>query len=367
MTDTAAPGLFTPLRIGPYEIANRLLLAPLARARSDENRAPTPIVETYYAQRATAGLLISEATHVSPISVSRPGTSALHTDEQQAAWTRVVSAVHDAGGRLFVQLYHVGRKAHASRLPGGQAPVAPSAVAAAGEIQTESGLQPFSTPRALETDEIPGIVEDFRNAARRALAAGFDGVEIHGANGFLIEQFLRDGSNRRTDAYGGPVENRVRFALAVVDAVVSVFGADRVGIRLSPHFRSDGIADSDPAALYSHLVEQLGTRGLAYLHLIESTDRDTEWGPAGDGPFLADRLRALFKGPLVLAGNYDRDTAEAAVKDGRADAVAFGRLFIANPDLPERFRRNTGLNPPRPETFFTGGSTGYIDYPALAV
>jgi N-ethylmaleimide reductase len=360
-----ASALFSPLTIGPYTITNRIVMAPLARARSDEDRAPTPIVATYYAQRASAGLIVSEATHVSPYSISRHGTSAQHSEAQSAAWSRVAAAVHEVSGLIFQQLYHVGRKSLASAIPGGAQPVAPSAIAANGELAAANGPQPFSTPRALERAEIAGIVTDFRRAAGYALKARFDGIEIHAANGFLIDQFLRDGSNQRRDDYGGSVENRARFLLEVFDAVSEVYGPSRVGVRLSPHFQSDGSSDSNPAALFGFVASSLNARGAAYIHLIEGTTAGGEHAPgAGDG-FLAPLFRRTFGGPLILAGDYDRKSAEETLRSGRADAIAFGRLFIANPDLPARFRLDAPLNEPDPGAYYGGNEKGYTDYPTL--
>ncbi|ACO78381.1 NADH:flavin oxidoreductase/NADH oxidase [Azotobacter vinelandii CA] len=353
--------IFQSGQIGNLALANRIVMAPLGRARSDvQSRVPLPRVATYYSQRAGAGLIVSEATHVSPNSVSRPGGSAIHTAEQVEGWKAVTAAVHAAGGRIFQQLFHLGRKAHQGRLPGNALPVAPSAIAAQGEVETPQGPQPFPVPRALERAEIPALVEEFRQAARNSLLAGFDGVEIHAANGYLIDQFLRDGSNRRQDDYGGSVANRARLLLEIVDAVIGVFGPGRVGVRISPHFEVDGIGDSDPAALYTHVAEQLQARGIAYLHLIEPDSVE----PARR---LAPRLRQLFRGAFILAGEFDRARAIRALAEGRADFVAFGRLFIANPDLVERLRREAPLNPPDEATFYSGEEHGYIDYPFLAV
>ncbi|MGM4923073.1 alkene reductase [Tardiphaga sp. 804_B3_N1_9] len=372
--------LFQPFKLGPFEIKNRIILAPLVRARSDEQRAPTDIVPIYYAQRASAGFLVTEGTHVSPYSVTRPFSSANYTNTQTAAWAKVVDAVHEQGGVIFQQLYHVGRKAIAEAMPNGVAPVAPSAIAAVGGVVTEAGLQSFSMPRSLELHEIPAIVEEFREAAKRAFAAGFDGIEILGANGFLIDQFLRDSTNLRGDAYGGPIANRARFLLEVVDSVSEIFGADRIGVRLSPHFRADHISDSDPVGTFTYVAAKLNERGIGYIHLLEGTERQTgpsvplhirlldlkaASGPAGEDEFIAPHLRRVFDGPIILNGSYTRESAERVIEDGIADAVAFGRLFIANPDLPERFRLNAALNPVDVSTFYTGGPRGYIDYPTL--
>jgi N-ethylmaleimide reductase len=335
-------------------------MAPLARARSKEpEREPIERVVAYYRQRASAGLIISESAHVSPFSVSRPGGSGMHTAGQAEAWRPVTAAVHEAGGRIFQQLFHLGRKAHPSRLPGGVLPVAPSAVASNGFVPTPTGQEPFPVPRALETEEAQRVVEEFRQAVAHARAAGFDGVEIHAANGFLIDQFLRDGANLRTDRYGGSIENRARFLLEIVDAAIAIFGAGRLGVRVSPHFVQDGIDDSHPAALYAYLAQELNQRRVAYLHVIESDDV-----PVANR--LAGRLRALFSGVLVLAEDFTRERAADALKTGRADAIAFGRLFIANPDLPARFALDKPLyNKPDPGAFYIGGEQGYIDYPFL--
>jgi N-ethylmaleimide reductase len=352
--------LFSPGRIGTLDLPNRIIMAPLGRARNSEpGREPLSRSALYYAQRASAGLLISEATHVSEDSVSRPGTGAIHSLAQAASWRKVTDAVHEAGGRIFQQLFHLGRKADPARLPGGALPVAPSTIAALGTLATPTGTKPFPVPRALETAELPGLVAQFRNAIVNAHAAGFDGVELHAANGFLIDQFLRDGANQRTDEYGGSVENRARFLLEIIDQAIAVFGAGGVGVRLSPHATQDGLTDTDPAALYAHVAEALQQRGIAYLHLIEPD-------AIPDDAKLAQALRSIFTGPFILAGEFTRESAIAAIAAGRADFVAFGRLYIANPDLVERFRQDAPLNVPNEATFYSGGDEGYIDYPTLA-
>jgi len=352
-------GLFQTGRLGRIETPNRIVMAPLGRARNaDPSREPQARSAIYYAQRATAGLIISEATHVSPFSVSRPGTGAIHSAGQTSAWARVTEAVHAAGGRIFQQVFHLGRKADPERLPGGRLPVAPSPIAAAGTFATASGPRPFPVPRALETAEISDLVDQFRHAIANARRAGFDGVELHAANGFLIDQFLRDGANRRSDRYGGSVEKRARFLLEIVDQASAIFGAEGVGVRISPHARQDGTDESDPQALYGHVAEELDRRGIAYLHLIEP---DSVAETERVGPLLRER----FAGPLILAGEFTRDSAAAAIEAGRADFIAFGRLFIANPDLVARFRLGAALNTPDVATFYSGGDTGYIDYPTL--
>jgi N-ethylmaleimide reductase len=352
--------LFRSGRLGDFELPNRLIMAPLARARSLEpNREPPERVVTYYRQRATAGLIISEAGHVAADSVSRPGGSGMHTDGHMLAWRKVTDAVHEAGGRIFQQLFHLGRKAHPTRLPDNAIPVAPSPVAARGEVPTANGPQRWPMPRELSSVEISTLVATFRNAINLSKAANFDGVEVHAANGFLIDQFLRDATNRRSDQYGGTIVNRSRFLLEVVDAAIEIFGSGRVGVRVSPHFVQDGIDDSDRTTLFGYVADQLSAREIAYVHLIES---DT----VPQSQRLAPIIRQRFRGPLILAEGYTRESATKAITEGRADFVAFGALFIANPDLVERFRRGAALNPPDTSTFFNGGEQGYIDYPFLA-
>ncbi len=352
--------LLEPLRVGSLVLPNRVVMAPLGRARAEPvSREPTASVVTYYVQRATAGLIVSEATHVSPESVSRPGTSAIHSPSQVVAWRRVTDAVHGAGGRIFQQLFHLGRKADPARVPSGRLPGAPSAIAALGEFSTAHGPRPFPVPRPLELAEIPGIVAEFAFAAENAQRAGFDGVEIHGANGFLIDQFLRDSANQRTDGYGGPIAQRARLLLEVVDAVSAVFGPGRVGVRISPHATSDGTRDSAPQALYEHVARELSRRQLAYLHLIEPVGT-----PANEQ--LAASVRRAFRGSLILCGGFERASAQVALAENRADLIAFGVGFIANPDLVARLRLDAPWNPPDPATFYNGGDRGYIDYPFLA-
>jgi N-ethylmaleimide reductase len=351
--------LFEPLRVGTLTLPNRVVMAPLGRARADAiNRQPTASVARYYAQRASAGLIISEATHVSPNSVSRPGSPAIHDDAQVAAWWRVTEAVHAAGGRIFQQLFHLGRKQDPELLPGKQLPPAPSALAAKGEFNSAGGPRPFPVPRAVAEQEIPELVAEFRRAARNSKRAGFNGVEVHGANGFLIDQFLRDGANLRNDGYGGSIANRARFLLEVVDAVSDEFGPGRVGVRLSPHSVSDGTSDSTPFETFRYVAEQLRLRNVAYVHLIEPvTTREPKQ--------LAAALHEAFRGPLIVCGGFEQASAEQAVQSGRAQLVAFGSGFIANPDLVERLRRSAPWNTPDPSTFYGGGDRGYVDYPFL--
>lgn len=338
-----------------------MIMAPMTRARSGPDRAPTPMVAQYYEQRAGAGMQITEATSVSRFSVSRPGASAMYTDAHQAGWRRVAARVHARGGVLYQQLYHLGRKADPSRMPEGAVPVSSSAIQCPGHIQGNYGKITFAVPRPLETGEIPGIVEEFRQAALRCKAAGVDGVEVHGANGYLLDQFLRNFVNQRTDRYGGGVENRARFLLEVVDAVTGVFGADRVGVRVSPHYVADGCGDSDPAALYTYVAHALSARHVSYLHLIEGANK----GPTDPTALLAPLLRREFKGTFMLGGGYDQASGEAVLQAGGADFIAYGILFICNPDLVERFSRNGPFNEQHPDSYYNGDARGYIDYPTL--
>ena len=352
--------LLSPVKLGPYDLPNRIVMAPMTRNRAEEGNRPGPMNVTYYAQRASAGLIVTEATQVSPQGVGYPNTPGIHTPEQIAGWRLVTDAVHARGGRIFLQLWHVGRISHPSLQPGGALPVAPAAIQPAGTAYTYEGPKTFVTPRALATEEIPGVVAQFRTGAENALQAGFDGVEIHAANGYLIDQFLRDGTNRRTDRYGGSVENRARFLFEVVEAVTEVWGPGRVGVRLSPLGAFNDMRDSDPAALFGYVAERLSDYPLAYLHMIE-IDEDDWRRPEFD----FGRLRRRYRGLYIANGGYDRERASRAIQDGEADLIAFGRLFLANPDLPERFRQNAPLNTPDPSTFYGGGERGYIDYPAL--
>lgn len=362
--------LFTPLQIGPMSLSHRVVMAPLTRMRASvPGNAPTPLNAEYYSQRASkGGLIIAEASPVSPTAHYGPRTPGIYTDEQIAGWRRVVEAVHAKGGRIVLQLWHVGRISHSSLQPGGGLPVAPSAVAAAGDVMTSAGTRaPLETPRALETHEIPGIVADYRHAARSAIAAGFDGVEIHGANGYLLEQFLQTRSNRRTDAYGGSMENRARLMLEVADAVAAAAGGDRTGIRLSPYGRANDSGEADPMPLYTYVVRELGKRGLAYLHLIEPRASGAGQGEVDhkDVPSAAVLFRPMWKSTLITAGNFNAASAEEMVAAGHADAIAFGRYFISNPDLPERIRRGAAFTPYNRPTFYGGDAKGYTDYPAV--
>jgi N-ethylmaleimide reductase len=355
--------LFSPVRIGPYELPHRIVMAPLTRRRASLERVPGPLNATYYRQRSSGGLIISEATVVSQQGAGIVHTPGIYTEAQVTGWRLVTEAVHQASSRIFLQLWHVGRQSHPLLQPEGALPVAPSAIAAQGSAVSVTGPVPFATPRALELDEIPGIVEQFRIGARNALAAGFDGVEIHGANGYLLDQFLLDGSNKRQDRYGGPVENRARLLLEVTEAVAAVWGADRVGVRLSPSGTFGSMSDSDPAATYGYAARRLDGYGLAYLHLIEP--RISGNVQVADVPPVAcSMLRALFRGPIIAAGGFDAPSAEATLRKGDADLVAFGRMFISNPDLPARIRNGWPLTPYDRKSFYAQDPRGYTDYPA---
>lgn len=354
--------LFTPTQLGRYELPNRIVMAPLTRNRAGAGNVPLDMHVTYYTQRATAGLIITEATQVAPLGVGYPNTPGIHSQAQVDAWRKVTDAVHDQGGKIFLQLWHVGRVSHPS-FHNGELPVAPSAIAPVGEAMTYEGMQPFVTPRALEIEAIPGIIEEFRQGAKNALAAGFDGVEVHGANGYLLDQFLRDGSNHRSDIYGGSIANRARLLLEVTQAVVDVWGADRVGVRLSPSNTFNDMHDSNPRATFSYAIQALNDFELAYLHLLDPSEADLRHGGT---PIPTREFRPLYQGTLMVNWDYDKDKGNAAIAAGDADLVSYGKLFIANPDLPKRFRLNAPLNEPDPTTFYGGDERGYTDYPALA-
>ncbi|AJK49025.1 alkene reductase [Burkholderia plantarii] len=348
------PTLFDPLVIGDLTLRNRVVMAPLTRARANEARVPNALMAHYYAERATAGLILTEATAVTPQGVGYANTPGIWSDEQVEGWKLVTKAVHDAGGRIFMQLWHVGRISDPVFL-NGDLPVAPSAIAAGGHVSLLRPERPFVTPRALELDEIPGIIAAYRKGAENAKLAGFDGVEIHGANGYLPDQFLQDGTNHRTDAYGGSIENRARFLLEATDAAIEVWGAQRVGVHLSPRGTAHTISDSDPAATFGYVARELGRRKVAFLCVREPLSDDR----------LAPRLKAEFGGPVIANDGFTLDTGKAVVAAGEADAVAWGKLFIANPDLPRRFELDATLNAPVPSTFYADGATGYTDYPSL--
>ncbi|MCH9826224.1 MAG: alkene reductase [Gammaproteobacteria bacterium] len=358
---TAPSPLFDPISVGALRLANRIAMAPLTRNRAADGNVPTNLHATYYAQRASAGLIISEATQISPLGQGYLRTPGIHSPEQVAGWHKVTDAVHAAGGCMVLQLWHVGRVSHLSLLPEGEVPVAPSAIRADTKTFIESGFADVSEPRALRLDEIPAIVEDYRRAARNAMDAGFDGVEIHGANGYLIDQFLKDSSNRREDEYGGSIENRTRFLYEVAQAVTDEIGGDRTGLRLSPVSPANDAYDSDPQALFGRAVERLAPFGLAYIHVIEGATQ----GPRDLKGFDFLALRQSFAGAWIANNGYDGAMAGAAIESGATDLVAFGRAFIANPDLPRRLREGAPLNEPNRDTFYGGGAEGYTDYPTL--
>lgn len=362
MTATDSP-LFQPLKMGALTLPNRVVMAPLTRNRAGPDNVPQALNVEYYRQRASAGLIISEATQICPEGVGYPSTPGIHSKAQVAGWKTVTDAVHAAGGRIVLQLWHVGRISHPSLQPDGQLPVAPSAIKPAGKALTYDGPQDFVTPRALEAHEIPGIIEQYRRAAENAKRAGFDGVEVHNANGYLLDQFLRDGSNHRSDEWGGSLENRMRLPTAVLEAVISVWGADRVGIRLSPSGTFNDMHDSDPDATFGTFIDRLSGYGLAYLHLMDPSDSDLRHGGS---PLPAKHFRSRFSGALMVNAEYDGHKADAALRNGEADLVSFGRLFIANPDLPERLAQDAPLNTPDVDTFYGGDARGYTDYPALS-
>ncbi len=348
------PTLLDPVKIGAWHLPNRIVMAPLTRCRASDGRVPNALMAEYYRQRASAGLILSEATAVSPNGVGYPDTPGIWSASQVEGWKFVTEAVHAAGGRILLQLWHVGRISDPSYLEG-RLPIAPSAIAAAGHVSLVRPEKPFVTPRALELDEIAGVVEEFRTGAANAQAAGFDGVEIHAANGYLIDQFLQTSTNHRTDAYGGSVENRAKFLLEIAGAAVSVWGADRVGVHLAPRGDAHDMGDDNPAGTFGYAATELGRRGLAFLCAREA-----------DGPDrLSPDLKRAFGGAFIANESFTRKSGEAAVAAGNADAVAYGKAFIANPDLPARFALGAPLNEPDPSTFYGQGPRGYTDYPAL--
>ncbi|MFL9960656.1 alkene reductase [Paraburkholderia sediminicola] len=348
------PTLFDPLQIGDITLSNRIIMAPLTRQRAEEIRVPNALMARYYAERATAGLIISEATSVTPQGVGYAETPGIWSQEQVEGWKLVTSAVHGAGGKIFLQLWHVGRISDPLFL-NGELPVAPSAIAAKGYVSLVRPERPYVTPRALELEEIAGVVEAFRKGAENAKAAGFDGVEVHGANGYLLDQFLQDSTNKRTDAYGGPVENRARLLLEITDACIDVWGAHRVGVHLAPRRDSHAMGDSDPAGTFGYVARELGNRKIAFIAARESLGDDR----------LGPQLKKAFGGPYIANEKFTKETAQQVLDAGEADAVAWGQLFIANPDLVRRFATNAPLNKPEPATYYARGETGYVDYPTL--
>lgn len=348
--------LFSEVQVGRYTLSNRMVMAPMTRSRADDAGVPKDLVATYYAQRASAGLIISEGVFPVALGKGYVRTPGIETAEQVAAWKKVAEAVHARGGRIFMQLMHCGRVSHPSLLADGAQPQAPSAIKAAGQTYTATGLQDFVTPHALTVSEIAAVVEGYRQAARRAIEAGFDGVELHAASGYLPEQFLSTGSNQRDDHYGGSVENRVRFVLEVIGALISEVGSDRVGIKISPAMNFNDIVDANPQETYTYLVKQLGGLNLAYLHVAL-------FGATFDYHVA---LRPLFGGSYLIGSGLNKDSAESLIATGKADAAVFGGAFLANPDLPDRFRAGAELNLPNKDTFYAPGAEGYIDYPTLS-
>jgi 2,4-dienoyl-CoA reductase-like NADH-dependent reductase (Old Yellow Enzyme family) len=346
--------LFDPLRVGDLTLPNRVVMAPLTRLRAGSTHIPNALMAEYYGQRASAGLLITEGVPVTPQGVGYAGVPGIWSQEQTEAWKQVTKAVHDKGGRIFMQIWHVGRISDPSHL-NGELPVAPSAIPAKGHVSLLRPERPYPTPRALSTEEVAGVVEAFRQGAQNAKAAGFDGVQIHGANGYLLDQFLQDGANQRTDQYGGPVENRARLLLEVVDAVVSVWGPGRVGVHLAPRADSHGISDSDLPATFGYVAKALGERKIAFVSTREHEAADS----------LGPQLKAAFGGVYFANEKFDLDSANAAIAAGAADAVMFGKAYIANPDLVERLRQRAPLNAPDPTTFYGPDAKGYTDYPTL--
>lgn len=363
-TSTSDRNLFQPFKLGTIELANRMVMAPLTRNRAEAGNVPGAMTVEYYAQRASFGLIIAEATQVSAQAQGYAATPGVHTPEQIAAWRKVTDAVHARGGRIFLQIWHTGRMSHTAFQPGEQAPVAPSAIAAQAQTYIPGqGYVPTSTPRALETAEIAGIVQDFRTAAANAIQAGFDGVEVHGAHGYLLDAFLRDGSNKRTDRYGGSIENRARFLLEVMAAVIDEIGADKVGVRLSPVSPVNDSSESQPQPLFEYVVRELDKLHPVYIHVVEGATG----GPRDNAPFDYAKLHSLYRGVWMVNNGYDQAMAQAAVQTGTADLVSFGRAALTNPDLPRRFKENAPLNELFKDAPLYGGAGphGYIDYPSL--
>ncbi len=355
--------LFSPIRLGRYDLKNRIAMAPLTRNRAGAGNVPTDLMAEYYGQRAEAGLIIAEATQIVPEGQGYQDTPGIHSPEQIAGWRKVTDAVHAKGGHIYLQLWHVGRVSHSSLQPGGQAPVAPSAIRAKTKTFVNGGFADVSEPRALDAAEIPGIIAAYGKAAENAIAAGFDGVEAHGANGYLLDQFLRDGSNQRSDDYGGSIQNRAKVMLGAMRAIVDAVGADRSAIRISPVTPANDAADSNPQPLFNYVVEELNKLALSYIHIIEgSTGADRNFGAGFD----YKALRQRYNGVWIANNGYDLAMAQAAIADGSADMVAFGRPFISNPDLVQRLRQNAPLALLERATLYGGGAKGYVDYPTLA-
>ncbi|QWE21187.1 alkene reductase [Polynucleobacter sp. AP-Kolm-20A-A1] len=360
--------MFTPVSLGSIQLKNRLVMAPLTRMRAVGGDVPNPLAKTYYAQRAGAGLIITEATQISPLGKGYPATPGIYSAEQTAVWKEIVEAVHAKGGSIVAQLWHVGRISHSSLHPEQGIPEAPSAIAAAGQTYgADWKLHDYETPKVMSQQDIARLLKEFEAAAQNAKAAGFDGIEIHSANGYLLDQFLQDKTNQRTDEYGGSIENRLRLLGQVIEAVTKVFASDRVGVRLSPYGTFNDMSDSDPVALFTTAIQKLNGFNLAYVHMIEP--RSTSAG-GGDqvnegAPITSEMFRAAYQGKFITAGGYDQVMGEKVLEDGLADAVAYGRLYISNPDLAERFQKGADINAYNRATFYGGNEVGYTDYPSL--
>ncbi len=360
--------MFTPVNLGSIQLKNRLVMAPLTRMRAVAGDVPSPLAKTYYAQRASAGLIITEATQISPLGMGYPATPGIYSEAQTAAWKEIVDAVHEQGGSIVAQLWHVGRISHSSLHPEQGLPEAPSAIPAAGQTYgADWKLHDYETPKAMTVEDIARLLKEFEVAAHNAKAAGFDGIEIHSANGYLLDQFLQDKTNQRTDEYGGSIENRLRLLSEVIESVTTVFSADRVGVRLSPYGTFNDISDSDPIALFMAAMNKLNGYKLAYVHVIEPRATSAGGGDQvnADAPITSEIFRTAYQGKFITAGGYDQALGEKVLEEGLADAVAYGRLYISNPDLAERFERSAPLNPYNRATFYGGQEVGYTDYPTL--
>ena len=358
------PNLFEPVQLGSLVLANRVFMAPLTRNRADADGVPSELAATYYSQRASAGLIVTEATQISPMGKGYFNTPGIHSPDQVRAWSSIVESVHKSGGQIFLQLWHVGRISHSSLLPNNAQPVAPSAIRANSQTLIATGLAPVSEPVALTTSGIKETLDDFRRAAANAKEAGFDGVEIHAANGYLIDQFLRTGSNRRIDEYGGVASNRVRFLTETVERVLEVWDSKHVGVRISPTGRFNDMSDDNPRETFSDAVAKLNSYGLGYLHVVETAQNSR--GSSDEDLAMSAHLRTLWKSLYIVNGGYDGVSGEEALRTGHAEAVAYGRLFLANPDLPRRLQLGAALNEPDPTTFYGGDAAGYTSYPALS-
>jgi len=360
--------MFTPVKLGSITLKNRLVMAPLTRMRAIAGDVPNPLAKIYYAQRASAGLIISEATQISPLGMGYPATPGIYSPEQTSAWKEIVDAVHAKGGSIVAQLWHVGRISHSSLHPEQGVPEAPSAIAATGQTYgADWKLHDYETPKAMTLDDIARLLKEYEAAAKNAKSAGFDGIEIHSANGYLLDQFLQDKTNQRNDQYGGSIENRLRLLGEVIDAVCKVFPSNRVGVRLSPYGTFNDMADSDPVALFTAAIHQLNTYNLAYVHMIEPRSTSAGGGDQvyEDAPITSELFRKAYQGKFITAGGYDQAMGEKVLEENLADAVAYGRLYISNPDLAERFQKNASLNPYNRATFYGGQEVGYTDYPIL--